>query len=84
MQGSNGVDEAHPSQWSSLYVEAAVLPPPLLQTLLCVFSWGLCALYLLGRTACLLEATFASQKLEEEGVNMANLVREKNVSFHDG
>lgn len=73
--GSNGDDETHSSQWSSLLCPLWIL--------LGVFSWGLSALYLLGRIACLLEATFASQKLEEEGVNMANLVREI-VSFYDG
>lgn len=44
--------------------------------LLGAFSCRPCVLYLLGRTACILEATFVTQKLEE-GVNLANLVREE-------
>lgn len=76
--GSRGVDENYPFQWSFVHVDTAALPPWLL---LGVFSWGLGALYLLRRTACLLEATFASQKLEKEGVNMASLVRELSHSM---
>lgn len=52
-------------------MEAAALPS--LNSPWCFLLGTLCSV----PVACLLEATFASQKLEKEGVNMANLVREE-------